>query len=334
MSALTHPSIRFCVAALGAALGLAPPALAGDVSVKLDENSGFVVEDHTGGTQRLRVDEATGNLSRNGALFVHTTGAPNNLFLGAGAGNPNISGSGGNTAVGYGSTYTNTTGSQNSAFGVGSLHSNTTGSRNSAFGAYALDFNTTGSRNVAIGQYAGQSQTTGSDNIYLANAGVAAESGKIRIGTNLTHTAAFIAGIHGATVGGSGVPVFVNPNGQLGTGGVAGTTLTGDVNASDNDITGVRRLAFGPVLEAGGGFSVDMPNSTGYGFTIASAESPLSGGIGVARDTTATIGFNWNDERHQCRQPVQPDLGPLLREQLPDRRLADGLRPGIPLDLG
>ena len=125
------------------ALALAPPALAGDVTVQLDASSGFVIENSTGAIERLRVDEATGNVSRNGALFVHTTGT-NNLFVGAGAGNPATTGAGGNTAVGY-----------------GALYSNSTGSSNSAFGDRALYLNTTGSRNLAVGRYAGQNQTTG-----------------------------------------------------------------------------------------------------------------------------------------------------------------------------
>jgi hypothetical protein len=300
MSALTRSPSRLSATAFGLALALASPAGAGDVSVRLDENSGFVVEDHTGQTQRLRVDEATGNVSRNGALFVHTTGAPNNLFIGPGAGNTNTSGSGGNTAVGY-----------------GALSFNSTGSSNSAFGDRALNLNTTGNRNIAVGQYAGQNQTTGSDNIYLANDGVAAESGKIRIGTDLTHTAAFISGIHGTNVGGSGMPVFVNPSGQLGTGGVTGTTWTGDVDAADFDLTGMRRLAFGPVLEGSGGFNLDMPNSTGHGFTIASAESSLTTGIGVARDTTATIGFNWNDGGTNHGSPFNPSWGLALESNFP-----------------
>ena len=60
--------------------------MADDVTVTLDAASGFVVQDNTTTVERLRVDEATGNVSRNGALFVHTTGA-NNTFVGVGAGN-------------------------------------------------------------------------------------------------------------------------------------------------------------------------------------------------------------------------------------------------------
>jgi uncharacterized coiled-coil protein SlyX len=65
-----------------------------------------------------------------------------------------------------------------------------------------------------VGAKAGYNLTIGSNNIVIGNAGVAAESGKIRIGTKGTHTAAFIAGISG--VAGTGSPVVVNSNGKLG----------------------------------------------------------------------------------------------------------------------
>jgi hypothetical protein len=299
MAAFTLSSIRLFTPALGVVLALGRPALAGDVSVKLDANAGFVIENSNGAIERLRVDEATGNVSRNGALFVHTTGA-NNLFIGAGAGNPATTGAGGNTAVGY-----------------GALSSNSTGSSNSAFGDRALNLNTTGNRNIAVGRYAGQNQTTGSDNIYLANDGVAAESGRIRIGTPSTHTATFVAGIHGANLGGSALPVFVNPSGQLGTGGGTQPPWIGDVDASDFDLTGLRRLAFGPVLENDGGFNIDMPNSTGHGFTIASAEYSLADTFGIARDTTATIGFNWNEGGVNHGTPFNPSWGLAFESNFP-----------------
>jgi hypothetical protein len=299
MAAFILSRIRHFTPVLGVVLALERPALAGDVSVELDANAGFVIESNGGAIERLRVDEATGNVSRNGALFVHTTGA-NNLFIGAGAGNPATTGAGGNTAVGY-----------------GALYSNSTGAANSAFGDRALHLNTTGNRNLAVGQYAGENQTTGSDNIYLSNPGVAGESGRIRIGTDPTHTGTFIAGIHGAGVGGSGLPVFVNPSGQLGTGGGSQPPWTGDVDASDFDLTGLRRLAFGPVLEGGGGFSVQMPNSTGHGFAIGSAEGALTDGPGVARNTIGTIGFNWNSSGSNLGTPFNPSWGLSFENNFP-----------------
>ena len=314
------PHLRFgsCFALLlAAAVGLTHPATAADVTVTLDAGAGFVIEDNTATTERLRVDEATGNISRNGALFVHTTGT-NNTFVGVGAGSTSTTGTGGNSAFGDSALYSNftgstnsafgqdalrsnyngssnsafgqdalrsntsgssnsafgddalrsnsaggtgnnafghralesmtngvansafgasalrynTTGFQNSAFGVGALRNsttanfnsafgqgalyyNTTGAHNQAFGEAALRYNTTGARNLAIGYDAGRSQTTGNDNIYIANSGVAAESGKIKIGASV-HTETFIEGIDGNTASG-GVAVLINSSNELHT---------------------------------------------------------------------------------------------------------------------
>ena len=79
----TQQLVRFPLA-VAALLALTHPALAGDVTVTLDAGAGFVIKNNTGAIERLRVDEATGNISRNGALFVHTTGADNTIV---GAGN-------------------------------------------------------------------------------------------------------------------------------------------------------------------------------------------------------------------------------------------------------
>src|SRR5262245_33739153 len=121
---------------------LSPPALAADVSVRLDAGTGFNVLDSSGGILRLRVDEATGNVSRNGALFVHTTGAGSNLFIGRLGGNTGITGFS-NTGLGYGGLFYNTTGYGNTAAGSFTLTFNTTGNGNSALGASALFHNTT-----------------------------------------------------------------------------------------------------------------------------------------------------------------------------------------------
>jgi hypothetical protein len=145
------------------------------------------------------------------ALMFNSTGSGNTAF-GAGA---LRYGGGDNSAFGNQALWHNT-GSLNSAFGPGALLSNTTGSESVAVGLAALGQNTTGSRNVAIGTFAGLFQTTGSDNIYLANQGVAAESGQIRIGTTGTHTQAHMAGIHTATSI-DGIAVLVNASGTLGT---------------------------------------------------------------------------------------------------------------------
>jgi hypothetical protein len=150
------------------------------------------------------------------ALSSNTTGA-GNTASGARVLRSNTTGSY-NTASGYRTLFANTTGDSNTATGFKALPSNTTGFRNTAIGRAALQQNTTGYRNIAIGQYAGSALTTGSDNIAIGNSGVAGESATIRIGTSLTHTRAFIAGIRGVTTGvANAIPVLVDSAGQLGT---------------------------------------------------------------------------------------------------------------------
>ena len=70
----------------------------------------------------------------------------------------------------------------------------------------------------------------------LAHSGVAGESGRIRIGTPGTQTAAFLAGVTGTAIPGPTKPVLVNSSGQLGTSTSAGaarasTALTAEPTA-------------------------------------------------------------------------------------------------------
>ncbi|MGA3179521.1 MAG: tail fiber domain-containing protein [Verrucomicrobiota bacterium] len=58
---------------------------------------------------------------------------------------------------------------------------------------------------------------TGNGNLELGNQGSSGDSGVIRIGTQGSQTATYIAGISGVTISPSGGAVYVNGNGQLGT---------------------------------------------------------------------------------------------------------------------
>jgi hypothetical protein len=128
----------------------------------------------------------------------------------------NVSG-GYDTATGYGALYSNTSGFYNTATGFDALLSNTTGSDNTATGFEALFENTTGAHNIAIGYEAGYDNSNGaSNNIDIGNPGTSSDSGTIRIGAGGTQTSFFVAGVDGVTVS-SGVEVFINSGGQLGT---------------------------------------------------------------------------------------------------------------------
>ena len=123
-----------------------------------------------------------------------------------------------NTALGARALFHDTTGACNVATGNAALLQNTTGTDNAANGVYALRDNTTGSRNTALGYCAGINLTTGNNNIDISNAGVAGESGTIRIGNSAEHAKTFIAGIRGvATANNNAIPVVIDSDGQLGT---------------------------------------------------------------------------------------------------------------------
>jgi hypothetical protein len=123
---------------------------------------------------------------------------------------------------------------------VQALFSDTTGAHNTASGVNALYHNTTGSTNTAVGASAGNNLTTGSNNVDISNAGLAAEAGKIRIGTKGTQTAAFLAGVSGVTIPGPTKTVVVNSNGQLGT-APAGTAPPVHISPGTSDDRALRR---------------------------------------------------------------------------------------------
>ena len=111
------------------------------------------------------------------------------------------------------------TGGENIAIGTFALPNNTTGHANTAVGNGALNSNTTGSFNTALGIAAGSSLTSGSYNIDIDVMGVEGESNTIRIGNSYAgvgHTATYIAGIAGRTVGFGGTTCYVDNDGKLG----------------------------------------------------------------------------------------------------------------------
>jgi len=179
------------------------------------------------------------------ACFMLSPAAQAQLSPPPGGGYP-----GDNTAEGFNALFFLTSGIQNTANGSQALYSNTAGSENTANGYQALASLTTGTGNTAIGSSAGSSLTTGSDNIFigdgagtlltgsrniiireqeqagtilhemghtiaLGHPGFDGDQDVIRIGDG--HVATFIAGIYGVDKS-SGSPVFIDSNGQLGTG--------------------------------------------------------------------------------------------------------------------
>jgi hypothetical protein len=260
-------------------------ARAGDVTVQLDSGAGFVVKDSTGAIERLRVDEATGNISRNGALFVHTTGT-GNLFVGFGAGNISTSGVGGNSAIGTHSLYSNTTGADNTAAGAYALLSNTSGSNNSAFGFVALRDNTSGSNNSAVGMAALASNTTGFSNSAF---------GFTALGFNTTakHNSAFgygalrynTTGAYNSAFGGSAL------RGDLLTSGFSNSAF--GYSALRNNTAGGSNAAFGnSALEnnSTGSSNIAVGYKAGYNQTTGNDNIYLANTGVAAESNTIRIG--------------------------------------------
>ncbi len=170
---------------------------------------------------------ALGTFSQNAT----TTGSVN-TSVGSGSLSANTTGSG-NVAVGNSAMSRNTTSGDNVAVGLNALFFTTAGS-NTAVGSNALATDTTGTGNIGLGYFAGSNISSGSNNIDIGNSAPGNESDTIRIGN--TQTAAFLAGVSGVTVA-SGVQVYIDSNGQLGT-------LTSSVRYKEDvaDMAGASRL--------------------------------------------------------------------------------------------
>ena len=111
----------------------------------------------------LRLNTGASGVPYSGATGAVNLGAydltVNGITLGKGAGNIST-----NTASGYQTLNSNTTGSGNIASGYQALYSNTTGSQNLASGFNALRANTTGNQNTASGYNTLRTNTTGNYN--------------------------------------------------------------------------------------------------------------------------------------------------------------------------
>jgi hypothetical protein len=119
--------------------------------------------------QGLTVGKGAGAVATNtavgaSALAANTTGS-GNTALGYQTAYSNTTGS--VTAVGFTALYANTTGTANTAMGWKALDANTTGGFNTALGEEALGNNTTASNNTAVGYQAGYSTTTGGTSTYI-----------------------------------------------------------------------------------------------------------------------------------------------------------------------
>lgn len=199
---------------------------------------------HSYGSQNTFVGENAGNFTLTGTLNSGfgesclsdlSSGYANSAF-GVRSGKSLTSGIG-NCSLGWGSLYNATSSSFNIAIGYEAMASATATNNNVAIGQRALHAHTTsaggnvgvgyrafhllqtGVNDIGLGAFAGLQYTTNESNcICIGSQGVAGDSGHIRIGTPITHTKAFIAGINGVTPATAGARVTLcDSSGQLGT---------------------------------------------------------------------------------------------------------------------
>jgi len=119
-----------------------------------------------------------------------------------------------NTAIGYQAMASNTSGWLNTAVGKEVLNGNTTGSLNTAIGAEAFRNNTTGSSNIAIGYQALQNNFSGSSNIAIG-------SGADVASNNLTNAIAI----------GAGANVAASNTVQIGNNSISNVKTSGTITA-------------------------------------------------------------------------------------------------------
>jgi hypothetical protein len=198
---------------------------------------------------------SSGNILKNGSLFLHNFGT-DNTFVGLAAGNVTMTGSyntangiqalttnttgGANTATGAFALVFNTAGHDNTASGSQALYSNTTGFFNTASGSQALYSNTTGNYNTASGSQALYSNTTGTWNT---------ASGSSALFTNITgfcNTASGVDALYNNTTGdfntASGLSaLYSNTTGSGNTANGWGA-LNSNTTANNNTASGVNAL--------------------------------------------------------------------------------------------
>jgi hypothetical protein len=238
---------------------------------------------------------SVGVITLGGNRFLHNFGT-NNTFLGAGAGNMAMTGTGANTAVGVSALTANTTGTNNSALGYLALGANTTGHGNSAFGYLALSANTTGIQNEAFGSGTLSLNTTG-----IQNAGF----GLAALGSNTTgasNSAFGYAALNANTTGiqneAFGIDALLanktgNGNAAFGGGALAKNT-TGGSSTTTGGNSAFGNFALFTNTTAGGnsafGFSALTANTTGNNNVAVGAAALAkltSGGGNIAVGTGA-----------------------------------------------
>lgn len=124
-----------------------------------------------------------------------------------------------NVFEGYEAGVNNKAGGQNTFLGAYAGLNNVGGNSNTFVGYDTGNSFSAGTGNIFIGSSTANNNTTSSNDIYLGNSDCGypcTENGVIRLGSQAVQTSAYIAGIYNSTSS-SGIPVYINSSGQLGT---------------------------------------------------------------------------------------------------------------------
>jgi len=235
------------------------------------------------------------------SLLDNTTGS-DNVSIGAYSSAENITG-GSNIAIGTNALNYNESGannvavgrmsmqgasgqshSSNTAVGYQSLYSVSTGGTNSTLGTYSMMENTTGSNNVAMGYYTSRYNETGQKNTAIGSQAMAGADGQ----NHSENTAVGFQALTAITTGGSNVAVGSNALDSLTTG--AGNVAIGvEALATEDTATGSIGIGFKALtVQNGNGKNV----SIGYQSTSRNTTGEKNVMIGFEAGL-GTVSGNW-----------------------------------------
>ena len=179
-----------------------------------------------------------------GAYALNNKLGKRNTAIGKDALRGNKDGGDYNTAIGYYSLRTNTTGTGNTALGNYSLQLNTEGKNNTASGKFSLQYNTTGDNNTAMGSGSLNRSTEANNSAALGyNALKSVTTGNANTSVGATAGDAIVTGIQNTvmgynsggavTSGGYNVLIGANAGSQN-----SGTTKKAIIGGSNNTLVG------------------------------------------------------------------------------------------------
>jgi len=210
-----------------------------------------------------------------------------------------------NVAIGYQSIYSSTIGVDNTASGYQSLYANTSGVRNSAFGSKALFQNTSGSYNTGVGVWALMNNTEGTDNTATGFSALSSNTigtnnvavGAYALQSNLTGSYNVALGNHSLWLNEGGSNNVSIGRASLNSNDIGNDNTAGGYNAMSTNTGGNYNSAWG--REALSLSNTDYNTGLGYHaayITTSGFQNTAVGANSLVNNTTGSyntaIGFN------------------------------------------